>query len=122
MTSESSKNPAAGRKIILGEYFKDTPLDKLRLRRELFNAHIAQAIYDVRHLKRLTQAQLAKRVGTTGSVISRLEDSEYGGRSLDILMRIASALDMKLTLTLTPHSPRPSRRTKLSRKPRRPAA
>ena len=58
MTSEPSKNPAAGRKIILSEYFNDTPLDKLRLRRVLFNMEIAQAIYDMRHLKGLTQAQL----------------------------------------------------------------
>ena len=122
MTSEPNKNLAPGRKINLSEYFHDTPLDKLRLRRVLFNMEVAQAIYDMRHLKGLTQAQLAKRVGTTGSVISRLEDSDYGGRSLDMLMRIASALDLRLTLTLTPDSPRPKRRSKLTRKPRRPAA
>jgi len=122
MTSESSKNPAAGRKIILSEYFNDSPRETLLLRRELFNAHIAQAIYDVRKLKGLTQAQLAKRVGTTASVISRLEDVDYGGRSLDMLLRITSALGLQLTLSLTPDPSRDPRRPKSSRKPRRPAA
>lgn len=122
MTSEPSKNPAAGRKIILSEYFNDSPRETLLLRRELFNAEIAQAIYDMRQLKGLTQAQLAKRVGTTASVISRLEDVDYGGRSLDMLLRITSALGLQLTLSLTPDPSRDQRRPKSTRKPRRPAA
>ena len=36
----------------------------------------------------LSQKELAALIGTTQSVISRLEDSDYGGRSLTMLERI----------------------------------
>jgi predicted transcriptional regulator len=49
----------------------------------------------------LTQERLAELVGTTQSVISRLEDSDYDGHSLSMLSRIAEALQKKLTLTVT---------------------
>ena len=41
---------------------------------------------------RITQRQLAKKVGTTASVICRLEDADYQGHSLAMLRRIAAAL------------------------------
>ena len=46
----------------------------------------------------LTQAELAKKVGTTQSVIARLEDAEYTGHSLTILARIATACGVALKL------------------------
>ena len=49
----------------------------------------------------LSQQQLAELVGTTQSVISRLEDSDYDGHSLTMLDRIARALGKKLTLTIS---------------------
>lgn len=46
----------------------------------------------------LTQAELARKVGTTQSVVARLEDAEYGGQSLAMLERIASACGVALKL------------------------
>ncbi len=46
----------------------------------------------------MTQAALAKLVGTTPSVISRLEDADYIGHSLTNLRRIAAALDHRLEI------------------------
>ena len=40
-------------------------------------------------------------IGTTQSVISRLEDADNDGHSLTMLSRIASALDQKLTIVMT---------------------
>jgi DNA-binding XRE family transcriptional regulator len=48
-----------------------------RLEEELANAEWSRLVYDLRIGPRLTQAQLAKRVGTTQTVISRLEDADY---------------------------------------------
>jgi ribosome-binding protein aMBF1 (putative translation factor) len=45
-----------------------------------------------------TQAELAKKTGTTQSVIARLEDAEYGGQSLKMLSRIAAACGATLKL------------------------
>src|SRR5947209_20272797 len=62
------------------------------------NAEVAQLIYDVRSKAKLTQKQLAELVGTTQSVIARLEDADYEGHSLSMLQRIASALHKRLEI------------------------
>jgi len=46
----------------------------------------------------VTQVQLAKKIGTTQSVIARLEDAEYTGHSLTMLERIAASCGMALKL------------------------
>lgn len=56
------------------------------------NAAVAQLIYQARNKAGLSQAELAERIGTKQSVISRLEDADYEGHSLSILQRIAAAL------------------------------
>ncbi|MBK9143281.1 MAG: helix-turn-helix transcriptional regulator [Candidatus Melainabacteria bacterium] len=53
---------------------------------------VAQSIYDARMKAGLTQEELANLVGTTKSAISRLEDSDYEGHSMNMLRRIADAL------------------------------
>lgn len=63
---------------------------------EEFSAHIAQQIFDAREAAGLSQKQLADRIGTQQSVISRLEDADYGSHSLSMLRRISKALDCKL--------------------------
>ena len=68
---------------------------------ERLNARVAQMIYDARTGAKLTQKQLAERVGTTQSVIARLEDSDYEGHSLTMLARIAQAMDLHLQVELT---------------------
>lgn len=62
----------------------------------LVNAEVAQLIYEVRTKAKMTQKQLAEIVGTTQSVIARLEDADYEGRSLSMLQRIAAAVNRRL--------------------------
>jgi ribosome-binding protein aMBF1 (putative translation factor) len=69
---------------------------------EKLNVRIAEMIHDARNAAGLTQADLAKLVGTTQSVISRLEDADYGGHSLSMLQRIADALHQKLEVRFVP--------------------
>lgn len=56
------------------------------------NAVVAQLIYAARMKAGLSQIQLAEKIGTRQSVISRLEDADYEGHSLNVLQRIAAAL------------------------------
>jgi DNA-binding XRE family transcriptional regulator len=49
--------------------------------------------------KDLTQAELALKVGTKQSNISRLESGEYNP-SLDFIERVAAALDKKIEIKL----------------------
>src|SRR5438067_700461 len=59
---------------------------------------IARKIYALRTQAGLTQAQLGSLVGTTASVICRLEDADYEGHSLGMLRRIARAMNRRLEI------------------------
>lgn len=52
----------------------------------------------------MSQRELAKRVGTTASVICRLEASDYEGHTLAMLSLIASALGRRIELHAVPKS------------------
>lgn len=84
--------------ILHRRYFKGQPGMIALLEEERANADIARKIYDLRTAAGLTQRQLAKLVGTTASVICRLEDADYEGHSLAMLNRIAAALDKKVQI------------------------
>ncbi|BAZ44331.1 hypothetical protein NIES4102_13390 [Chondrocystis sp. NIES-4102] len=64
------------------------------------NAHVAQLIYDARCQANLSQKELAQMIGTTQSVISRLEDADYQGHSLSMLSRIAQATGRQVKIDL----------------------
>ena len=89
-------------KILHALYIKDDPKRLESLGREREQAYIAGQIYDMRTRVGLSQAELAQRVGTTQSVISRLEDADYEGHSLNMLRRIAEALNCRIELRLVP--------------------
>lgn len=66
------------------------------------NREVAQKIYDLRTAAGLTQTQLAKKVGTTQSVISLLEDADYDGHSMAMLRRVAAALEKRVEIRFLP--------------------
>jgi ribosome-binding protein aMBF1 (putative translation factor) len=66
------------------------------------NAAVAQLIYSARTKAGLSQADLAEKLGTKQSVISRLEDADYEGHSLSMLQRIAAALGQCLEIRFLP--------------------
>ncbi|HLE62902.1 MAG TPA: helix-turn-helix transcriptional regulator [Pyrinomonadaceae bacterium] len=68
---------------------KSVPTFQGAYEQELLNAEIASLLYRLRTQAGLSQRELAKRVGTTASVICRLEDADYEGHSLAMLRRIA---------------------------------
>lgn len=71
---------------------------------ELANAEIAGQIFRLRTKARLSQRQLAAKIGTTASVICRLEDAEYAGHSLAMLRRIAAAVNKRVEIRFVPAS------------------
>jgi ribosome-binding protein aMBF1 (putative translation factor) len=72
------------------------------VQQEQANLDIARKIYELRTKAKLSQAELARKVGTTQSVISRLEDADYDGHSLEMLRRIASALERRVEIRFLP--------------------
>jgi ribosome-binding protein aMBF1 (putative translation factor) len=72
------------------------------LAREYEKADIAQKIYDLRTRAGLSQAALARKIGTTASVICRLEGADYDGHSLRMLRRVAAALGTRVQISFVP--------------------
>lgn len=68
----------------------------------LFDTEVAGMIYDLSVGAGLSQRALAKKVGTSASVICRLEDADYEGHSLAMLRRIAEALGKRVELRFVP--------------------
>jgi len=88
--------------IIDRRYFQNRPSMLLVLEEARANDQVARKIYNLRTKAGLTQRQLAKLVGTTASVICRLEDADYQGHSLAMLNRIAAALHQRVKIDFVP--------------------
>jgi ribosome-binding protein aMBF1 (putative translation factor) len=88
---------------------KDARLQNL-INEARLNASIARMIYGARSLARQSQHELASAVKVSESVIARLEDADYNGDILNMLVRIAAALDKRIDIRLLP-----------AKKPARPA-
>ena len=91
--------------ILRRRAMKDPKLQEL-YEEEKINFQAAVAIRRAREAAGLTQGQLAKRLGTTQSVISRLEDADYEGHTLKMLKRIAEALKQRVVIHLEPETSR----------------
>jgi ribosome-binding protein aMBF1 (putative translation factor) len=89
-----------------GEILERVVGDDADLRRQVeeekLHVRVAEMIFEARVRAGLTQAELAHLVGTTQSVISRLEDADYEGHSLSMLQRIAEALHQRLEVRFVP--------------------
>lgn len=90
-----------------GLFESDEFVDELSDRevRELFVAdqvrvRVATLIRCLREDRGWTQTELAGLMGTTQSVVSRIEGAEYGKVSLKTLLQVASAFDLPLLIDL----------------------
>ena len=91
--------------ILHRRYVGEDPERKAALETARVHAEVARTIYELRTEAGLTQHELAKAVGTTQSVISRLEDEDYEGHSLAMLNRIARALNQRVSVLMTDGDP-----------------
>jgi ribosome-binding protein aMBF1 (putative translation factor) len=91
-------------KVLHRRYIKGDKKRLESLRRQRENLDIAEQIYNLRTQAGLSQKELADLVGTTQSVISRLEDADYNGHSLAMLRKIASAFNQKVQVKFVPET------------------
>ena len=89
-------------KILHDRYLKNDPEMTGLLQDEREKSEVAREIYNIRKKAGFTQAELAKAVGTTQSVISCLESADYKGHSLEMLRRIAHALHCRIEVHIIP--------------------
>jgi ribosome-binding protein aMBF1 (putative translation factor) len=83
---------------ILAHIAGNDPRRQQSFEEEVANREVAQKIFQLREGSGLSQVELAHRVGTTQSVISRLEDADYKGHSLAMLNRIAAAMERRVEI------------------------
>ena len=86
---------------LIEEFVGGDPRRQAMLDEETVNCESAQLVYQLRTKAGLTQRQLARKVGTTASVICRMEQADYDG-SLAMLRRITGALNQRLELRAVP--------------------
>ena len=98
MPAQRTHKPTSDAIVLLDRMTGNSPEMTDLIEQERANLDIARKIYEIRTKAKLSQAELAKRVGTTQSVISRLEDADYEGHSLAMLRRIASAVEKRLEI------------------------
>ena len=101
--AKKKKRPTTDAVAILHRrYYKGRPDRIAGLEKARADNQVACKIVELRTRAGLTQRQLAKLVGTTASVICRLEDADYEGHSLAMLNRIAAALNRRVEIRFVP--------------------
>jgi ribosome-binding protein aMBF1 (putative translation factor) len=96
--AKKRKKTSDALEIIYNRYYRGQPEREAEYSEMEANVAVAVKIRDLREKAGLSQRALAKLVGTTASVICRLEDADYKGHSLAMLNRIAAALDKRVEI------------------------
>jgi ribosome-binding protein aMBF1 (putative translation factor) len=98
MKRSKARTTSDALEIIHRRFYAARPERLAQLEEAIANDDIARKIRRLRDDAAVTQRQLAKLVGTTASVICRLEDAEYEGHSLAMLNRIAAAMNKRVKI------------------------
>lgn len=103
MSRRNTRTPKARRSTtdaltIIDRMIGDDAELRAMIDEETVNAEVAAMVYKARTEAGLSQAQLAKLLGTSQPAIARLEDADYDGHSLTMLKRIAAVLNLALEL------------------------
>ena len=88
--------------VLHRRFYEGKPSRLTNLEEARANEDIARKICELRTAAGLTQTQLGKLIGTTASVICRLEDADYEGHSLGMLRRIGGALNQRVQIRFVP--------------------
>src|SRR5207245_2632433 len=89
MAKAKRKTTADAVEILHRRYYAGKPQRLAALEQARANDQVARKLTALRIAHGLSQRQLAKLIGTTASVICRLEDANYEGHSLAMLNRLA---------------------------------
>lgn len=81
----------------------DDPKLRAAIEEQVVRSQVAEMVLAAREARHLTQADLAKLMGTRQSVISRIEDADDDGSvTVATLTRLFSVLKMNLALQAVP--------------------
>ncbi len=103
MPKSKVKNPKRGTTDglkIFHALFVNSPRRRRLLAEEHQRVALGDLIRELREAQGLTQAQLARQVGTSQSAIARIEDANYTGQKLGTIAKIAAALGHQVEVNL----------------------
>lgn len=89
-------------RILFDRYYRAKPARLTALARTRRELALGRQIRALRESRKLSQAHLAKALGTHAPAISRIEDADYDRHSLRILRKIAEYFDQELVVTFQP--------------------
>jgi DNA-binding XRE family transcriptional regulator len=95
----------SGTQILFNRLYRGKPERIAALKRTREELALGRKIRALREAKGLSQAQLAKALGTHAPAISRIEDADYDGHSLRILRKIADYFGQNLVVSFEPKRP-----------------
>jgi ribosome-binding protein aMBF1 (putative translation factor) len=85
--------------ILANKFYRGQSKERIAKRDATINdLMLGDKIRELREKHGLTQAKLAEMIGSQASNISRIEDADYEGHSVETLRRIAAALHTKLKI------------------------
>jgi ribosome-binding protein aMBF1 (putative translation factor) len=99
-TMSTQRRTASAVTALPRRYTQEDPERQVASEQERIHAKVARQIMELRLQAGLTQQELADKVQTTQSVISRLEGADYEGHSLSMLRRITEALGGRLDIAI----------------------
>ena len=94
--------PTDALELLHRRHYTGQPARLATLNQARANDSVARQLVALRTEANLTQRELAALIGTTASVICRLEDADYEGHSLTMLSRIAAALQQRVEISFVP--------------------
>lgn len=89
-------------KLIISRKLEENKDFRKRFFRGQADDEIASSIRSLREKRKMRQVDLAAESGMRQSAISRIEQANYSGWSLNTLFRVADALDARLTVAFEP--------------------
>lgn len=94
-----SRTKASASAILQKRYYDGKPKERIaEAQATMADLALGDKIRTLRERAGMTQAQLAERIDTQPSQISRIENADYDGHSVETLRRIARALRATLKI------------------------
>jgi ribosome-binding protein aMBF1 (putative translation factor) len=100
--AKKHKRTTSASRIVFNRFYKGRPDRQAGLEQAMADTALGVRIYQLRTEAGLSQRELAEMIGTQPSAISRIEDADYEGHSVDTLRRIARALKAELRIEFVP--------------------
>ncbi len=96
----------AKRKTLMEEIHEELQGDRelnALYQRELARLEIANQIAALRERRGLSQAELARKIGTRQAGVARMERNDYRGYNMKTLAKVAAALGARLEVRFVPN-------------------